>query len=76
MKYYYLIRTTYNEYEARYVKICESFEEAVSEVPNYADWYCNKGTCKIVKVDSNFRQLECWQYWNGELENHQKYICS
>lgn len=67
MKYYYLIRTTVNEYDSRYRKICESFEEAKREVPNYADWYCEKGCCTVHCVDSNFNAVASYRFWKGEL---------
>ena len=41
MKRYYLIQTS-NERDSRYNKICDTFEEAKKEVPNYTDWRCNK----------------------------------
>jgi len=68
MKYYYLIETTDNEWSSSYKKICETLEEAKAEVMNYADWYCSKGCCRIVKVDSNFNIYEYYKFWNGKLD--------
>ena len=68
MKKYYLIETTDNEWSSSYKKICESYEEAEKEVMNYADWYCGKGCCTIVKVDSNFNRLAHYKFWNGKLD--------
>lgn len=65
-KHYFLIRTTDNEYNSSYKKICDSYEEAVEQVPNYSDWYCGNGTCTVVEVDSNFRTINSWRFWNGE----------
>jgi hypothetical protein len=71
MKYYYLIETTDGERSSSYKKICDSLEEAVESVPNYSDWYCSKGCCTIVKVDSNFKRRETYHYWRGELDRTQ-----
>lgn len=68
MKYYYLIKTTDNEYTSSYKKICESLEEAKKEVPNYANWYCSKGCCTVDHVDSNFNVIASYIFWKGELE--------
>lgn len=67
-KHYFLIETTYSEWGSSYKKICESYDEAVEQVPNYSDWWCNKGTCTIVEVDSDFREINRWRFWNGKLE--------
>lgn len=67
-KHYFLIETTYSEYGSHYRKICESYDEAVAQVPNYADWYCENGTCTVVEVDSNFRKINSWRFWHGKLE--------
>lgn len=67
MKYYYLIKTTNNEYSSSYKKICESFDEAKKEVPNYADWYCEKGCCTVECVDSNFNRIASYRVWKGKF---------
>lgn len=67
-KHYFLIKTTFSEHSAGYVKICESYDEAVEQVPNYYDWYCHPGTCTVVEVDSNFKELKKWNFWRGELD--------
>lgn len=67
MKYYYLIKTTDNEWSSSYKEICETLEEAESKVMNYADWYCSNGCCRIVKVDSKFNTIERYDFWKGEL---------
>lgn len=67
MKYYYLIETTDSERSSSYKEICETLEEAESKVMNYADWYCNKGCCRIVKVDSMFNRCEYYKFWKGKL---------
>ena len=68
IKHYFLIETAFSAHSSGYVKICESYEEAVEQVPNYASWYCNKGTCDVVEVDSNFKKINRWSFLNGELE--------
>jgi hypothetical protein len=73
MKLYYLIETTDSERGSSYKKICETLEEAEKEVMNYADWYCAKGCCKIVKVDSNFNRREYYKFWKGELDETHTY---
>ena len=72
-KYYYLIETTDNEWHSSYKEICETYEEAESKVMNYADWYCSKGCCIIVKVDSKFNVLESHRFGKGELEKTYSY---
>jgi len=71
MKTYYLIETSYSEYGSDYNRICETLEEAESHIMEYADWYCNKGTCTIIKVDETFRVLERREYWEGKLREAQ-----
>ena len=63
-KHYFLIKTTDSEYSSSYKRICETYEEAVKQVPNYANFYCNQGTCTIVEVDANFKEINNW-YFNG-----------
>lgn len=65
MKRYYLIRTTNNEWDSSYKKICDTLEEAKREVPNFADWYCSKGTCSIHEVDENFNTYKTYEFVNG-----------
>lgn len=67
-KHYFLIRTTDSEYSSSYKRICDSYEEALEQVPNYYDWYCHPGTCTIVEVDSCFNTINRWRFWKGELE--------
>lgn len=66
-KHYFLIETSDTEYSSSYKRICETYEEAVEQVPNYANFYCNNGTCTVVEVDSNFREVKKWRFWNGKL---------
>jgi hypothetical protein len=68
-KHYYLIRinTTVDRNSSIYKKICETYEEAESEVMNYADWWSQKGTCTIVKVDSEFNIVMEYRFWKGKL---------
>lgn len=66
MKRYFLIRTADNEQRSSYKKICETLEEAKKEVPNYADWWCNKGTCSIHEVDENFTTYKIYEFMNGQ----------
>jgi hypothetical protein len=67
-KHYFLIETTDSERSSSYKKICDSYEEAIEQVPNYYDWYCHPGTCTVVEVDSNFKTIKSWRFWKGELE--------
>lgn len=66
MKRYYLIRTSNNEWDSSYKKICDTFEEAKKEVPNFADWYCSPGTCSIHEVDENFNTYIQYDFVNGQ----------
>ena len=66
MKRYYLIRTSDNEWNSSYKKICDTYEEAVKEVPNFADWYCPSGTCSIHEVDENFNTYKQYDFYNGQ----------
>ena len=66
MKRYYLIRTSDNEWNSSYKKICDTYEEAVKEVPNFADWYCPQGTCSIHEVDSDFNTYKVYYFYNGQ----------
>lgn len=68
MKYYYLIRTSDNEWGSSYKKICESLEEAKREALNYADWYCEKGCCTVHRVNSNFKVIASYRVWKGKWE--------
>ena len=65
MKRYYLIRTSDNEWNSSYKKICDTLEEAKREVPNFADWYCSAGTCAIHEVDENFVTYKVYEFMNG-----------
>ena len=65
MKKYYLIRTADNEYRSSYKKICETYEEAVKEVPNFADWFSHSGTCNIHEVDADFNTYKVYHFSNG-----------
>lgn len=67
-KHYFLIETTDSERSSSYKRICDSYEEAVEQVLDYSDWYCGNGTCTVVEVDSNFRELNRWRFWDGKLE--------
>lgn len=67
MEYYYLICTTNNEYSSSYKRICKTYEEAVSLVSDFADWFCDNGCCDIVKVDSNFNRIKTYVFWKGSL---------
>ena len=66
MKRYYLIRTSDNEWNSSYKKICDTYEEAVKEVPNFADWYCSPGTCSVHEVDENFNTYKTYEFHNGQ----------
>lgn len=68
MKTYYLIKTSYSEYNSGYERICETLEEAESHIMEYEDWYCPRGTCTIEKVDEQFNVLERRRYWEGKLD--------
>lgn len=65
MKRYFLIRVADSEKSSSYKKICETYEEAVKEVPNFADWWCDKGTCSIHEVDKNFVTYKIYEFVNG-----------
>lgn len=65
MKRYYLIRTSDSEWNSSYKKICNTLEEAIMEVPNFADWYCSAGTCDIHEVDENFVTYKVYAFTNG-----------
>lgn len=72
-KYYYLIKTTDNEWGSSYKEICETLEEAESKVMGYADWYCSNGCCRIIKVDSKFNRCEYYKFWKGKLDETYTY---
>ena len=65
MKRYFLIETTDSELRSSYKKICGTLEEAKKEVPNYADWWSNKGTCSIHEVDENFVTYKVYKFVDG-----------
>lgn len=65
MKHYFLINTTDNERDSSYKKICDTLDEAKKEVPNFANWYCSKGTCDIHEVDENFNIYKVYHFRNG-----------
>ena len=65
MKRYFLIRTADDERNASYKKICSTYEEAVKEVPKYADWWSSYGTCSIHEVDENFLIYKVYKFANG-----------
>ena len=67
MKHYFLIRTSDNEWSSSYKKICDTYEEAVKEVPNFADWFCENGCCTIREVDNNFTVCKTYKFWKGKL---------
>lgn len=67
MKRYFLIHTIDGEQSSSYRKICENYEDAVKEVPNYADWWCSNGTCAIHEVDENFTVLKVYYFMSGQL---------
>lgn len=66
MKRYYLIRTSNNEWDSSYKKICDTLEEAKKEVPNFADWYCSPGTCSIHEVDTDFNTYKEYYFHDGQ----------
>lgn len=70
MKKYYLIKTTDNERSSSYKYITDSFEEAEQQVNNFADWWCNNGTCTLVTVNQLMRSIERRTYRDGELVEH------
>ena len=67
MKHYFLIETSNNEWSSSYKKICDTYEEAIKEVPNFADWYCGKGCCTVHEVDNNFNVCKTYKFWKGKL---------
>lgn len=67
MKKYYLIETTDSERSSSYKYITDSLEEAEQQVNNFANWWCNNGTCTIVTVNQSMRVLETRFYKDGEL---------
>lgn len=67
MKHYFLIRTSDNEWDSSYKKICETLEDAEKEVPSFADWYCSPGTCSIHEVDENFNPYKVYEFRDGSL---------
>jgi hypothetical protein len=66
IKRYYLIRTSNNEWDSSYKKICDTLEEAKKEVPNFSDWYCPPGTCSIHEVDENFTTYKVYSFYNNQ----------
>lgn len=71
MKKYYLIKTTDSERSSSYKYITDSLEEAEQQVNNFADWWCNNGTCTLVTVNQSMRSIEIRYYRDGELVEHQ-----
>ena len=71
MKKYYLIETTDNERSSSCKYITDSFEEAEQQVNNFADWWCNNGTCTLITVNKSMRVIERRTYRDGELAVHQ-----
>ena len=71
MKKYYLIETTDNERSSSYKYITDSFEEAEQQVNNFADWWCNNGTCTLITVNQSMRLIERRTYRDGKLAVHQ-----
>lgn len=69
MKRYFLIRVADSEKSSSYKKICETYEEAVKEVPNFADWWSPVGTCSIHEVDENFTTYKVYNFWDGHLRD-------
>lgn len=63
MKHYFLIMS---DMSLRYQKICETYEDAVKEVPNFADWNDSVGTCAIHEVDANFLVYKVYYFKNGQ----------
>lgn len=70
MKKYYLIKTSDNEWSSSYKYITDNFEEAEQQVNNFADWYCNNGTCTLVTVNQSMREIERRSYRDGKLVEH------
>lgn len=70
MKYYYVISNTINEYNSRYTRICESYEEAVKEIKDCANWWCSPGSGTIEKVNSHFQVCESWSFNKNKVVNH------
>ena len=67
MKYFYVIETSKSEWTSSYDFITDNFEEARMHVKDFVDWFCNKGTCTIIKFDQNFRQVKRWKYGDDKL---------
>lgn len=73
MKHYFMIHTIDGEHHSGYKKICETLEKAKKEVPNFADWCCQDGTCSIYEVDENFTIYKIYYYMSGKLWKEEKF---
>lgn len=60
IKTYFIIENTYNEMGSCISRICDTFEEALIELKDCHDWYCNLGTGMIYEVDSHMNRLHKW----------------
>lgn len=70
MKYYYLIKTSDNEYNSSYKYIANTLEEAEKHIMEYSDWYCSRGTCVIVQVDNMMHCIKEYNYQDGKYYDY------
>jgi len=70
MKYYWVIKTTDNEYRSSYKYITDTLEDAEAHRMEYCNWYCQQGDVDIIKIDQNFREVETIHYWQGKVWEH------
>ena len=68
MKHLYVIYVNPGEYtRAEPAYIAESLEEAKAKVMNYADWYCQQGTCEVRKVTKGLDVIARYRFDGGTL---------
>lgn len=65
--YYYIINCTVSEYESQHERICKTYSEALSHIFEYSDWYCSRGTCKIIRITETFDISRTWRFVECEL---------
>lgn len=66
---YFLIYETSNEFNGNYRYISTNKKDCEDRIMNYCDWYCPKGSCTIIEVNENFKELHRWTYFGGKLRN-------
>lgn len=69
-KYYYIVSHTVSEYGSVKDGIFETFEEARALIPNLCNWYESKGSGRIAKINSNFKEVEVWGFSHNEVNYH------